>query len=89
LVKDKINEIVDHLRDREWTTFAALFNEDWSRINIVTTFLALLDLVKLQLVGVYQDTAFGTILIQKRAPAPEDTKTSYKNHGIGEKYFES
>jgi segregation and condensation protein A len=71
-VKDKINEILEHLKDRDWTTFAALFEDDWSRINIVTTFLALLDLVKLQVVGIYQDTAFGTVLIQKREKDPSN-----------------
>ncbi len=78
LVKDKINEILEHLRDRQWTTFRALFNEEWSRLNVVTTFLALLDLVKLQMVGIYQDTPFGTILIQKNekvTTTPEDLES--------------
>jgi segregation and condensation protein A len=70
LVKDKINEILEKLRSVEWTTFGSLFVEDASRINLVTTFLALLELVKLQVVKIYQDSPFGTILISRRL-APE------------------
>jgi segregation and condensation protein A len=68
LVKDKINEILKRLQGRDWLTFAALFEEDFSRLNVLTTFLALLEIVKLQLVRVYQDAPFGTILISRRVP---------------------
>jgi segregation and condensation protein A len=71
LVKDKINEILERLRKREWITFGSLFDEDDSRLNILTTFLALLEVVKLQLVRLYQEKPFGTILISKRL-SPED-----------------
>jgi segregation and condensation protein A len=68
LVQDKINEILNRLKGRDWLTFGALFDEDLSRLNVLTTFLALLEIVKLQLVRVYQDTPFGTILISRRVP---------------------
>jgi segregation and condensation protein A len=63
LVKDRINEIIGLLRENEWLTFDSLFENDRSRLNVVTTFLALLELVKLQLVKAYQDSPYGTILI--------------------------
>ncbi len=66
LVKDKINEILERLNRQKWVTFGTLFEDDCSRLNMITTFLALLEVVKLQLVRVYQDVAFGTILISKR-----------------------
>lgn len=72
-IKDKIREILDELKGRPWTTFGALFAEDASRLNLLTTFLALLELVKLQLVRVYQDVPFGTILISRRLPPDEQT----------------
>ena len=50
LVKDKIHQILEQLRTQQWITFGSLFEEDFSRLNILTTFLALLELVKLQLV---------------------------------------
>jgi segregation and condensation protein A len=70
-VKDKINELLERLKQREWLTFVSLFDEDTTRINLLTTFLALLELVKLQLVRIYQDKPFGTILISRRF-APQD-----------------
>jgi segregation and condensation protein A len=73
LVKDKINQIMERLQAREWITFGSLFDEDDSRLNILTTFLALLEVVKLQLVRLYQERAFGTILISKRVIQEEKT----------------
>jgi segregation and condensation protein A len=68
LVKDKIQQILERLKTQQWVTFGSLFEEDFSRLNILTTFLALLELVKLQLVRAYQDVPFGTILISRRVP---------------------
>ena len=65
-VQEKMAEILDRIKSRDWLTFASLFEEDVSRINILTTFLALLELIKLQVVRAYQDSAFGTILISRR-----------------------
>jgi segregation and condensation protein A len=68
LVRDKIREILELLNTHELITFSTLFNEDVSRLNVLTTFLALLEIVKLQLVRIYQDRPFGTILITRRVP---------------------
>lgn len=73
LVKDKINEILNRLQGRDWLTFGSLFQDDFSRLNVLTTFLALLEIVKLQLVRVYQDAPFGTILISRRVPLDDET----------------
>jgi segregation and condensation protein A len=72
LVKDKINEILSRLQGRDWLTFGALFEDDFSRLNVLTTFLALLEIVKLQLVRVYQDTPFGSILISRRVAVDDE-----------------
>ncbi|MCX5860528.1 MAG: segregation/condensation protein A [Desulfomonile sp.] len=66
LVQDKINQILHRLKSRQWLTFWSLFDEDSSRLSVVTTFLALLEIVKLQLARIYQDTPFGTILISRQ-----------------------
>jgi segregation and condensation protein A len=70
LVKDKIREILELLNEHQYMTFGSLFVEDTSRMNVLTTFLALLEVVRLRLVRAYQDTPFGTILISRRS-APE------------------
>ena len=85
LVKDKINEIMERLSKREWITFGSLFDQDDSRLNVLTTFLALLEVVKLQLVRLYQEKPFGTILISRRvsqedAAGEEEEKNSAKEH---------
>jgi len=84
LVKDKINELLDRLKHREWLTFGSLFEDDCSRLNVVTTFLALLEIVKLQLVRVYQDIPFGTLLISRRSSPPVDTEASLNSEAKGE-----
>ncbi len=71
-IRDKIRDLLEIMKHREWITFGSLFPEDASRMNLVTTFLALLEIVKIQLVRVYQDTSFGTILITRRV-SPEDS----------------
>jgi segregation and condensation protein A len=73
LVKDKIQQILERLKTQQWVTFGSLFEEDFSRLNVLITFLALLELVKLQLVRAYQDAPFGTILISRRVPLNTST----------------
>jgi len=72
LVKDKIREILELLNESRYVTFGSLFSEDTSRLNVLTTFLALLEVVKLRLVRAYQDTPFGTILITRRVTPEAD-----------------
>jgi segregation and condensation protein A len=71
LVKDRMRVILERLQHEPQLTFHSLFQEDVSRLSVLTTFLALLELVKLQLVAVYQDIPFGTILISGRTPSTE------------------
>jgi segregation and condensation protein A len=73
LVKDRMRVILDRLQRESHITFDSLFQADLSRLSILTTFLALLELVKLQLVAVYQDVPFGTILMSSRAPLTTST----------------
>jgi segregation and condensation protein A len=68
-VKDKINEILELLKSTDYLSFDSLFENDLSRVNIVTTFLAILELAKLQLIRVYQDAPYGKILISGQSSA--------------------
>ncbi|MBD5132320.1 MAG: segregation/condensation protein A [Clostridiales bacterium] len=56
----------------ESCTFDELFDEDYTLNEVVTTFSALLDLVKDQEVGVRQPGIFETITIVKRSKDEED-----------------
>ncbi|HTY25116.1 MAG TPA: segregation/condensation protein A [Desulfomonilaceae bacterium] len=72
-VQDKIHEIMERLDSVPQITFNSLFQGSASRVQILTTFLALLEVMKLQLVRVYQDEPFGTILIAKRFSQNQET----------------
>ena len=64
-VSDKIEEILYTLRDRVGILFSALFAEVGSRAEVVVTFLALLELIRLKRLRVQQDEAFGEIQVTK------------------------
>ena len=62
-VKDKISHIMEMLENHETVRFEDLFKEDRSRIQIVVTFVALLELIRLGLVRAYQENDFGNIWV--------------------------
>jgi len=62
-VKDRISEIINLLETRETVTFDALFEGDTHRGMIVVTFLAVLEMVRLALIRVFQQSETGTIRI--------------------------
>jgi segregation and condensation protein A len=64
-VSDKIEEILYTLRDRSEMIFSALFVNASSRAEVVVTFLALLELIRLKRLKVRQVEAFGEIRVLK------------------------
>ena len=64
-VSDKIEEILYTMRDRATVAFRELFEAASSRAEVVVTFLALLELIRLKRLRVRQDEAFGEINIIK------------------------
>ena len=64
-VSDKIEEILYTLRDRSEMIFSELFASASSRAEIVVTFLALLELIRLKRLKVRQEQAFGEIRVIK------------------------
>ena len=71
-VRDKIKHIRDRVTQCERTEFEALFDENSSVPEIVTTFQALLELLKHQFIVVEQDELFSTITIRKNPNRSED-----------------
>jgi len=70
-VKDKISLIVDLLENNETVRFEDLFKEDRSRPQLIVTFVALLELIRLGLARAYQEKDFGNIWVinpQKKEP---------------------
>jgi len=62
-IKDKIHQIMDRLWDTQSLAFNELFPGSTPRKEIILTFLALLELLRLRMVKVYQPDSFGTIRI--------------------------
>ncbi len=60
---DRINEIMDRLCERRSMTFSELLDERKTRQMIVYTFLAILELMKLRMIRVYQAGSFAAIRI--------------------------
>lgn len=70
-VKDKIDEILDKLQHSQTAlSFESLFGESRGRLVIVTTFLALLELIKVQAIRIYQSDNFARIYIYPIAVIP-------------------
>ena len=62
-IKEKIIQIMDRLWETESLTFAELFTASTPRPEILLIFLALLELLRLRLIKVYQSRSFGPIRI--------------------------
>jgi segregation and condensation protein A len=62
-VKDKINLIMEKLEREDGIKFEDLFEENFTKIVLIVTFLALLELIRLGLIRAYQEKGFGSIWI--------------------------
>lgn len=74
-VADKINHIIERLESEDGIKFENLFEEGFTKIVLIVTFLALLELVRLGLVKIYQEKSFGIIWIinpQQGDPSESD-----------------
>jgi len=76
-VSDKIQFIQDRLTERQRLVFEELFVDGASRTEIVVTFLAVLELIRLKQIGVAQEGPFGSIELiriaaEKREELPEE-----------------
>jgi segregation and condensation protein A len=60
-VADRINFIVEKLEGEEGVRFRDIFDIGFTKITLIVTFLALLELIRLGLVKAYQEKAFGSI----------------------------
>jgi segregation and condensation protein A len=73
-VKDKIVELLQRLEGRfDGVDFVTLFPEKPTRMQVITTFLAMLELIKMQAVKIYQNSNFSSIyLYPVTDESPED-----------------
>jgi segregation and condensation protein A len=62
-VKDRMSVIMEILEGRETVRFEDFFQEGMTRIQLIVTFVALLELIRLGLARAYQEREFGNIWV--------------------------
>ena len=73
-VKDKMFVIMEILEGQETVRFEELFKDGITRVQLIVTFVALLELIRLGLARVYQEREFGNIWVIN--PAKESAVVS-------------
>ena len=66
-IETRIEQLLERLSKTEACGFEDLFLDASSRADLVTSFLALLEMIRLKLIRVYQADLFGPIRVYKRA----------------------
>ena len=77
-IEDRIEQLMARLSETEACGFEDLFADVQSRSGIVVTFLAMLEMIRLKLIRVFQSGVLGPIRVYKR-PRPADAP-----HPIGD-----
>jgi segregation and condensation protein A len=70
-IETRTRQLMERLSETEACGFEELFDDADSRGELITTFLALLEMIRLKLISVFQSSAFGPIRVYLRA-RPED-----------------
>ena len=73
-IETRIDQLLARLSETEACGFEDLFADVESRAGIIVTFLALLEMIRLKLVRVFQQANFGPIRVYKR-PRPDGAPT--------------
>jgi len=66
-IETRIDQLLARLTEHHACGFEELFSDVHERRGLIVTFLALLEMIRLQLVRVFQSDAFGPIRVYKRA----------------------
>jgi segregation and condensation protein A len=85
-IEARIEQLLERLSETDACGFEDLFEDVTVRADLIVTFLALLEMIRLKLVRVFQSSQLGAIRIYKRArpkdaPHPiHDPEDEYKAH---------
>ena len=88
-IETRIEQLLERLSETEACGFTDLFANDATRPEMIVTFLAILEMIRLKLIRVFQQGGAGAIRIYKRArpadaPHPiHDPEDEYKLHHPG------
>jgi len=79
-ITDRINTILSTLQERGGVTFREMFSETPDRNEVVVTFLAMLELVKMRLVQLMQNRQYETIWLYPRESEDPENPTLEEDH---------
>lgn len=82
-VQDRINGIVERLEENPTITFSSLFDDATTRLTVIVTFLALLELVRMKLVRIFQGDLFGPIRITRTFLAEQGVDEASRSTEFG------
>ena len=71
-VADKMNFLSNILKDSPEINFFSLFDDTYSRSEIITVFMAILELLKFQKIEVIQSERYSDILIKRKEENNDD-----------------
>ena len=66
-IEERIEQLLSRLSETEACGFEDLFADTHDRAGLIVTFLALLEMIRLKLIRVFQSGSFGPIRVYKRA----------------------
>ena len=78
-IESRIEQLLARLSETEACGFEDLFDDASTRADLIVTFLALLEMIRLKAVRVYQTGAYGEIRIYKRA-VQDASAPHYEHH---------
>ena len=78
-IKDKINQISQKFKIADELTFEELLSEEYSRLDVVISFLALLELVKGNYIKVVQEGIFNKIIMVRVKEVDEMREFALRN----------
>ncbi len=82
-VTDRINSILSLLAGRESLAFTELFPDPPQRQDVVVTFLAMLELVKLRLLRLMQNSRYGTIWLYPAVVEEDPSNLQLEDDSLG------
>jgi segregation and condensation protein A len=83
-IEDRIQQLLSRLSEHEACGFEELFQDgDGSRAFMIVTFLAVLEMIRLKLIRVFQAGSFGAIRVYKRARPGGGAQTHWEPGELG------
>lgn len=86
--RERMSEILERLKGAGFVPFISLFRVEEGKLGVVVTFMAVLELVKEQLVELVQNAAFAPIHVRARSETTEGESSAEPVQEDGEGAFE-